>query len=133
MKTRILSLPLLISIALALPAIAVAAPANTGSITPADMRTMPAPNTLRAEIQGPDGELLATQPGEVEVNEGSWLGMPNTVMPAPVNKGNVTPADMRTSPAPYTLRAKIKGPDGELLATQPGEVEISESRRFIVR
>lgn len=106
---------------------------NTGNVTPADMRTTPAPNTLQAKIQGPDGELLATQPGEVELDGDVSLGMPNTVTSAPVNTGDVTPADMRTMPAPNTLQAKIQGPDGELLATQPGEVQVSENRRFVVR
>ncbi len=119
--------------ALVLPSVAIAAPANTGNVTPADMRTMPAPNTLKSKVQGPDGELLATQPGEVELDDDVSLGMPNTVTSASVNTGNVTPADMRTTPAPNTLKAKIQGPDGELLATQPGEVQVNESRRFVVR
>jgi propanediol dehydratase small subunit len=97
------------------------------------MRTTPAPNTLQAKIQGPDGELIATQPGEVELNNGSASGMTDTAAVASVNTGKVTPADMRSTPAPNTLKAKIQGPDGELLATQPGEVQLNESRRLVVR
>jgi len=50
-----------------------------------------------------------------------------------VNSGNVTPADMRTTPAPVTLKEKKQDPRGELLATQPGEIEFNESRRIVVR
>ncbi|MGM8887862.1 hypothetical protein ACS8FD_18195, partial [Psychrobacter sp. 1U2] len=64
MQKRTLSL--IIGAALVMPSIAMAAPMDQGNITPADMRDTPAPNTLQAEIEGPDGELLATQPGEVE-------------------------------------------------------------------
>ena len=130
MKNNVLSLALLTSFGLALPAIAMAAPANTGYIAPADVRTTPAPNTLQQKIQGPDGELLATQPGEIDLNRS--LNMRNENMSNSMNKGNVTPADMRATPARITLQEKIKGPRGELLATQPGEVELSESRRFTI-
>lgn len=127
MKTRILSLT--ISAMLAVPTLAVAAH-NTGDITPADIRTTPAPNTLQSKIQGPDGELLATQSGEVEINEAMMNAERNRVnraaMTSNVNTGNITPADVRTMPAPNTLQRKIEGPRGALLATQPGEVEISE-------
>ncbi|MGE6480410.1 hypothetical protein ACQKEI_03465 [Psychrobacter namhaensis] len=112
---------------------ATSASVNTGKVTPADMRTTPAPNTLKAKIQGPDGELIATQPGEVELNNGSASGMTDTAAAASVNTGEVTPADMRSTPAPNTLKAKIQGPDGELIATQPGEVQLNESRRLVVR
>ncbi len=64
MQNRTLSL--IIGTALAMPSIAMAAPMDQGNVTPADMRVTPAPNTLQTEIEGPDGELLATQPGEVE-------------------------------------------------------------------
>lgn len=123
--------------------------ANAGQVTPADMRVMPAPNTLQANIQGPDGELLATQPGEVELDEQVSLDADVVaIQPLNMQRNNanyqplimgenfdskVTPADMRITAVPITLRAKIQGPDGELLATQPGEVEFSESRRFVVR
>ena len=67
MKKNILSLVL--GATLVLPTIAMAAPVNNSDIMPADMRTMPVDNTLQAEIEGPDGELLATQPGAVDDND----------------------------------------------------------------
>ncbi|MGM8900920.1 hypothetical protein, partial [Psychrobacter sp. 1Y4] len=66
MKKNIL--PLVLGATLVLPAAAIAAPVNTSDIMPADMRTTPVDNTLQAEIEGPDGELLATQPGAVDDN-----------------------------------------------------------------
>lgn len=45
----------------------------------------------------------------------------------------ITPADMRTTPAPTTLQSKVEDPSGELLATQPGEIEFNENRRIVVR
>ena len=69
MKKNMLSLVL--GTALALPTIAMAAPnaVNNADLMPADMRSMPVDNTLQAEIEGPDGELLATQPGAVDIDE----------------------------------------------------------------
>ena len=64
MQNRTLSL--IIGTALVMPSLAMAAPIDNSSITPADMRNAPAASTLQAEIDGPNGELLATQPGEVE-------------------------------------------------------------------
>lgn len=192
---------------IALPGIAFAAdyqPAvNQGNITPASAAAMAAPNTLQQEIQGPSGELLATQPGEVDsqdnadidddstdidsderddaevdsadvnnidannaevdntdVNEidsdsedgDEQMAEPTVSANAPTqlnqqhsapdydpliqgeaNRGNVTPADLRNQSAPITLQEKKKGPRGELLATQPGEVQLQENRRFNVR
>ncbi len=134
MKTRIL--PLALGMALVLPSLAFAA-YNTGNVTPADARTMPAQNTLQSKVIGPDGELLATQPGRVEINDpnmnssmnrnmNNGMNYSRNSMNTNVNTGNVTPADMRTVPAPNTLQSKIIGPDGELLATQPGRVEIND-------
>ena len=102
------------------PSLAVAA---HNEITPADMRTTPAPTTLQSKVESPSGELLATQPGEVEINQ-SDESMPSRVDTTSVNRGNITPADMRTTSAPNTLQSKVEGPSGELLATQPGEVEL---------
>ena len=117
---------------------------NRGNITPADMRTTSVPNTLQSKVEGPSGELLATQPGEVELdsdtaNRVQPLNMQHSaanyqpLIKGEVNSGNVTPADMRTTPAPVTLREKKQDPRGELLATQPGEIEFNESRRIVVR
>ncbi|WP_299185996.1 hypothetical protein [uncultured Psychrobacter sp.] len=128
MQKRTLSL--IIGTALAMPSIAMAAPMDQGDITPADMRATPAPNTLQAEIEGPDGELLATQPGEVEtdvnvtdMNDPNMMGSPDEMSDPNMMDSSITPADMRATPAPNTLQAEIEGPDGELLATQPGEIE----------
>lgn len=184
---------------IALPGIAFAAdyqPAvNQGNITPASAATMAAPNTLQQKIQGPNGELLATQPGEIDAQDNAdidddstdidsddaevdsadvnnaevdntgineidsdsesgneQIAAPTVAANAPtqlnqqhsapdydpliqgeVNRGSVTPADLRNQSAPITLQEKKKGPHGELLATQPGEVQLQENRRFNVR
>ena len=122
---------------------------------PADMRTMPVDNTLQAEIEGPDGELLATQPGAVDMDqsdmdmdmnmdENDKMAVAEAAMPrGPMNyqpslagenvNSNLTPADMRSTSVPTTPQAKDEDPDNELLATLPGEVAFSENRRFTVR
>lgn len=193
MQNRTLPSSLLIAAALVLPSVAIAAPVNTADIQPADARTMPADNTLQAQVEGPDGELLATQPGavdtaeietaEVEVAEAE--AMPDVEATADVDmaaveatkktpeaikavalepaqavsadaasaqtlnkqhsaanyqplikgeaRGNVTPADASATATPVTLKEKKKDKRGELLATQPADVELGESRRIVVR
>lgn len=193
MQNRTLPSSLLVAAALALPSVAIAAPINTADIQPADARTMPADNTLQAQVEGPDGELLSTQPGavdtaeietaEVEVADAEATAdidastdvdmaaveaTPKTpeaikavaLEPAQavsadaasaqtLNKqhsaadyqplikgearGNVTPADASAAAAPVTLKEKKKDKRGELLATQPADVELGESRRIVVR
>lgn len=54
----------------------------------------------------------------------------NPLIQGEANRGNVNPADLSAQPAPNTLQKKVKGPHGELLATQPGEVQVQENRRF---
>lgn len=171
MKKNIL--PLVLGATLVLPAAAIAAPVNTSDIMPADMRTTPADNTLQAEIEGPDGELLATQPGAVDDNNMDTMnddmdtmnddmeseeddmdeGMTATAeeemsdtnaqaratmmrraqMTNDAQSSQVTPADMREKPVEITLQEKKKDRRGELLATQPGQVEFNENRRFTIR
>lgn len=168
MKKNIL--PLVLGATLVLPAAAIAAPVNTSDIIPADMRTTPVDNTLQAEIEGPDGELLATQPGAVDDNnmdtmnddmeseEGDMdeemsedqvkaevaqaraeLAQARATAERPTQMTNdvqstqVTPADMREKPVEITLQEKKKDRRGELLATQPGQVEFNENRRFTIR
>lgn len=169
MKKNILSLVL--GATLVLPAAAIAAPVDTSDIMPADMRTTPVDNTLQAEIEGPDGELVATQPGAVDNNnmdaingdmeseEGDMdedmtvtadeemsedqvkaelaqaraTAERPTQMTNDVQSSQVTPADMREKPVEITLQEKKKDRRGELLATQPGQVEFNENRRFTIR
>lgn len=164
MKKNIL--PLVLGATLVLPAAAIAAPVNTSDIMPADMRTTPVDNTLQAEIEGPDGELLATQPGAVDDNNMDTMNddmeseegdidedmtataekemsdtnaqaraamMRRAQMTNDVQSSQVTPADMREKPVEITLQEKKKDRRGELLATQPGQVEFNENRRFTVR
>ncbi|MEN2751866.1 hypothetical protein AAIR29_09495 [Psychrobacter sp. FBL11] len=199
MQKRTLSL--IIGAALVMPSIAMAAPMDQGNITPADMRDTPAPNTLQAEIEGPDGELLATQPGEVEsdvnitetnpnemndpnmmgnldemndpnmmsnpdemndpdmmsnpdeMNEPNMMGNPDEMTnldseqaaPQALNQqhsnteyqpliaGEVLNDDPNSANAAVTLQEKTKDNRGELLATQPAEVEFSENRRVMPR
>lgn len=192
MQNRTLPSSLLIAAALALPSVAIAAPVNTADIQPADARTMPADNTLQAQVEGPDGELLATQPGavdtaeietaEIEVAEAmpeveataevdmdvaeasektpeaikavalepAQAAPVDTATAQTLNKqhsaadyqplikgeahsGNVTPADASATATPVTLKEKKKDKRGELLATQPADVELGESRRIVVR
>lgn len=162
MKKNIL--PLVLGATLVLPAAAIAAPVNTSDIMPADMRTTPVDNTLQAEIEGPDGELLATQPGAVDNNNMDTMNddmeseegdmdedmtvtaenemsdaqaraamMRRAQMTNDVQSSQVTPADMREKPVEITLQEKKKDRRGELLATQPGQVEFNENRRFTIR
>ena len=173
MTNRMLPLSLLISAAVAVPSLAMAAPVNHSDIQPADMRTMPVDNTLQAEIEGPDGELLATQPGAVDDNDMDAMNAVDMAYEADdmdddepfaaeiqrraaydqmaqaklaeareaaeaqaindIESSQVTPADMREQPADITLQEKKKDRRGELLATQPGQVEFNESRRFTIR
>ncbi|MEZ7501685.1 hypothetical protein QO189_04295 [Psychrobacter sp. Arc29] len=164
MKKNIL--PLVLGATLVLPALAIAAPVNTSDIMPADMRTTPVDNTLQAEIEGPDGELLATQPGAVDDNNMDTMNddmeseegdmdedmtvtaedemsnndaqaraamMRRAQMTNDIQSSQVTPADMREKPVEITLQEKKKDRRGELLATQPGQVEFNENRRFTIR
>ena len=172
MKNRTLPLSLLMGAAIAIPSLAMAAPANSEAmteVTPADMRTMPVDNTLEAEVEGPDGELLATQPGAIETNESEAVAIAdmndeaNEEMSAAddadvVDAVALQPAqstqalNMQHSAANYqpliagenatdeqaantaiTLQEKKKDPRGELLATQPAEIEANENRRITVR
>ena len=185
MKNRTLPLSLLMGAALAIPSLAMADTSNPDEmtdVTPADMRTMPVDNTLEADVEGPDGELLATQPGAIETNESEAVAiaemddeanadMATAEVDAEVAAAADADADadmveaealqpaqntqalnMQHSEANYqplitgenatdeqavdtaiTLQEKKKDPRGELLATQPAEVEANESRRITVR
>ncbi len=62
MQKRTLSL--IIGSALIIPSLAMAAPSVSSNTTPAELRAEPAVNTIQAETKGPNGELVATQPGE---------------------------------------------------------------------
>lgn len=187
MNQRMLPLSMMISAAIAIPSLATAAPVNQAAVTPADMRTAPAQNTLQQQVMDEDGELIATQPGRVEIDEDVDADV-NMTMDAEMDNdmamdddmpmaepaqaqmaaqaraqqmamaqqqamarqqamaesnepllegemqaGSVTPADQRSTPVPITLQEKKKDKRGELLATQPGEVEFNEMRRFSVR
>lgn len=191
MTKRLLPLSLLVSAAITIPSLAIAAPVNQSDIMPADMRTMPVDNTLQAEIEGDDGELLATQPGAVDDNdmdamntidmedeeaeedevnygiaaaakapseakereaaqvraevaqaraelaqaaaEAQSKAMAAAQMNNSRQRSAVTPADMREAPAAVTLQEKKKDRRGELLATQPAQVDFKENRRIAVR
>lgn len=69
MQHNTLSLSLLLSAALVAPTLAMAETANYGDAASVETSTVSAENTLQAEVEGPNGELLATQPGEVETEE----------------------------------------------------------------
>ncbi|MGP5505435.1 hypothetical protein [Psychrobacter celer] len=164
------ALSLLMGATLILPTIAMAAPVNTAEVTPADKLAEPVDNTLQAEVEGPDGELLATQPGAVESEEAVAItdaaamevatkeateeendamaaaGMQpaQTEQPAPAlnmqhSDANYQPllagegaTDDEAANAEITLQEKKKDKRGELLATQPADVEFKESRRIAI-
>ena len=67
MKKNVLSL--IVGATLVLPTMAMAAPVNNSDLAPSDMRNAPVESTVQAEVEGPDGELLATQPGAVDVED----------------------------------------------------------------
>lgn len=176
MKKNVLSL--IVGATLVLPTMAMAAPVNNSDLMPADMRNTPVESTVQAEIEGPDGELLATQPGAVDVEESNTadvdMDMDNeasddnaslmnnaqattnaaamttaTTAQAPVQ--NAQAPNMQHSNAGYqpliagesatennvadaasTLQEKKKDKRGELLATQPANVQFKENRRIAV-
>ena len=155
---------------LILPTMAMAAPVNTAEVTPADKLAEPVDNTLQAEVEGPDGELLATQPGAVESEEAVAItdaaamkvatnkatekkndamaaaGMQpaQTEQPAPAlnmqhSDANYQPllagegaTDDEAANTEITLQEKKKDKRGELLATQPADVEFKENRRIAI-
>ena len=187
MKKNVLSL--IVGATLVLPTMAMAAPVNNSDLMPADMRNAAVESTVQAEIEGPDGELLATQPGAVDVEESNTadvdMNMANeademndetddmdneasddnaslmnnaqattnaaamTTAQAPVQ--NAQAPNMQHSNADYqpliageaatenkvadaasTLQEKKKDKRGELLATQPANVQFKENRRIAV-
>ncbi|WP_201571856.1 hypothetical protein [Psychrobacter nivimaris] len=182
MKKNVLSL--IVGASLVLPTMAMAAPVNNSDLMLANMRNAAVESTLQAEIEGPDGELLATQPGAVDVdmdmgNEADEMNdetddMDNeasddnaalmnnaqattnaaamttaTTAQAPVQKAQAP--NMQHSNAGYqpliagesatennvadaasTLQEKKKDKRGELLATQPANVQFKENRRIAV-
>ncbi|MDE0491438.1 hypothetical protein NK638_07855 [Psychrobacter sp. A3] len=164
------ALSLLMGATLILPTMAMAAPVNTAEVTPADKLAEPVDNTLQAEVEGPDGELLATQPGAVESEEAVAItdaaamkvatneateeendamaaaGMQpaQTEQPAPAlnmqhSDANYQPllagegaTDDEAANTEITLQEKKKDKRGELLATQPADVEFKENRRIAI-
>ena len=164
------ALSLLMGATLVLPTMAMAAPVNTAEVTPADKLAEPVDNTLQAEVEGPDGELLATQPGAVESKEAVAItdaaamevatneateeendamaaaGMQpaQTEQPAPAlnmqhSDANYQPllagegaTDDEAANTEITLQEKKKDKRGELLATQPADVEFKENRRIAI-
>lgn len=164
------ALSLVMGATLILPTMAMAAPVNTAEVTPADKLAEPVDNTLQAEVEGPDGELLATQPGAVESEEAVAItdaaamkvatneateeendamaaaGMQpaQTEQPAPAlnmqhSDANYQPllagegaTDDEAANTEITLQEKKKDKRGELLATQPADVEFKENRRIAI-
>lgn len=112
----------------------------------AEKDTAKVENTLQQQVEDEDGELLATQPGQVAVAEQTTADVTEEtgedaeqaaeadVQPAPANI-NVTrtlagEAGDNIEATPITLQEKVKDKSGELQATQPGQVEVQENRRF---
>ena len=190
MKKNVLSL--IVGATLVLPTMAMAAPVNNSDLMPADMRNAAVESTVQAEIEGPDGELLATQPGAVDVEESNTadvdMDMNNeademndetddmdneasndnaalmnnaqattnaaamtnaTTAQAPVQNAQAlnmqhsnadyqpliageAASNNKTANATSTLQEKKKDKRGELLATQPANVQFKENRRIAV-
>ncbi|MEZ7519256.1 hypothetical protein ACQKDA_08405 [Psychrobacter sp. NPDC078370] len=190
MKKNVLSL--IVGASLVLPTMAMAAPVNNSDLMPADMRNAAVESTVQAEIEGPDGELLATQPGAVDVEESNTadvdMDMNNeademndetddmdneasndnaalmnnaqattnaaamtnaTTAQAPVQNAQAlnmqhsnadyqpliageAASNNKTANATSTLQEKKKDKRGELLATQPANVQFKENRRIAV-
>ena len=88
MQNRTLSLSLLISAALAIPSLAMAAPVDMTSADVSTTTAMPTDTMVEEEAVGPNGELLATQPGYVESDE--------TQVITPENQQVIEPGTMET-------------------------------------
>lgn len=164
------ALSLLMGAAIILPTVAMAAPvetndtksANTQQVTPAEQLNAPVENTLQSKVKGPDGELLATQPGAVETDESETVeddmdeaesensndaiaavalqpAQPAKSLNMQHSDASYQPliagegaTDKETTDAAITLQEKKKDTRGELLATQPADVEFKENRRIAV-
>lgn len=108
----------------------------------ANIEQAEAENTLQQQVEDEDGELLATQPGQVAIDEQATAEASAEDMaqvaeaaaqPAPANI-DTTPtlvgeAGGNIEATPITLQQKVKDKRGELQATQPGQVEVQENRR----
>ena len=116
------------------------------AVAEAEKDTAKVENTLQQQVEDKDGELLATQPGQVAVAEQTTADVTEEAgedaeqtaeadaQPAPANI-NVTrtlagEAGDNIEATPITLQEKVKDKRGELQATQPGQVEVQENRRF---
>ena len=116
------------------------------AVAEAEKDTAKVENTLQQQVEDEDGELLATQPGQVAVAEQTTADVTEEAgedaeqtaeadaQPAPANI-NVTrtlagEAGDNIEATPITLQEKVKDKRGELQATQPGQVEVQENRRF---
>lgn len=77
MQKRTLPLSLLIGAALTIPSLAMAAPAD--DMTPADMQTATAENTLQNEVESADAdaELVSNQSSPFEINETKTISRAN--------------------------------------------------------
>ena len=73
MKKNILSL--IMGATLVLPTLAMAMPMSNSNVMSADMQNASVESTVQAEVEGPDGELLATQPGAVDIDESDDIQM----------------------------------------------------------
>jgi len=75
MQKCTLPLSLLIGAALTIPSLAMAAPADTNDITPVDITTTTANNTLETEVESTEGELPSTQPSAFEISETKTISL----------------------------------------------------------
>ncbi|WP_435950055.1 hypothetical protein [Psychrobacter sp. DM8] len=122
MQNRTLSL--LFGTTLMMPIFAFAA--TDSSVTPADIRTTAVDNTLQAQIEGPDGELLATQPSEIEVDTNPAQLDPKMMEDSSMMED---PNMMPNSVTPLESEQRIEGAD----STTTVPVTLQETRRIITQ
>ena len=131
--------------------------ANTVDMNPTDMNNADMNNVIveempQSELENPNAELMATQPAAVDSTEfeavaDNEVAVTNPEMQAqndssapnqqhsspdyqPLITGETDDSNVETA---STLQEKTKDKRGELLATQPAEVEISEERFMVSR
>ena len=125
---------------------------NNADMNNADMNNVIVEEMPQSELENPNAELMATQPAAVDSTEfeavaDNEVAVTNPEMQAqndssapnqqhsspdyqPLITGETDDSNVETA---STLQEKTKDKRGELLATQPAEVEISEERFMVSR
>ena len=152
MKNNLLIPTSLLAVLLALPSIVMAAPSiptahhgqsavavaddesDDGDMQDGDMQEEDTAATDEAEASANDSEsdtnVNTSDASPAPLNQQHNNPDYQPLIQGEVNTGNITPAQLAAQPAPITLQEKKKDRRGELVATQPGEVEMQENRRY---